>query len=238
MAPKAGAGINHGRGAAATKPAHCRRRARACADSRLGHIVLFSGGAGCADRRRHRLVAGLGDRRHLARHAGRRAGIAAGRACDRTPRWPSGPDAEFAAVCRRTCDHRARAGRCRFICWAGWWSAWRWGRGSTTRLSLRSDGSTVTRARGPITNLTLFGGFASTICWPLSAFLVELVGWRMTCLVYVVLHLVVALPLQRVMPATAVPVPASMNRSANGEPLPFRQRGQKQSARRSSCWRW
>ncbi len=56
-------------------------------------------------------------------------------------------------------------------------------------------------ARGPITNLTLFGGFASTVCWPLSAFLVENVGWRMTCLVYVALHLVVALPLQRVIPA-------------------------------------
>ena len=31
-------------------------------------------------------------------------------------------------------------------------------------------------ARGPITNLTLFGGFASTICWPLSAFMIEHVG--------------------------------------------------------------
>ena len=28
-------------------------------------------------------------------------------------------------------------------------------------------------ARTPITNLTLFGGFASTVCWPLSAFLAE-----------------------------------------------------------------
>lgn len=51
-------------------------------------------------------------------------------------------------------------------------------------------------ARGPITNLTLFGGFASTVCWPLSAFLVESVGWRSTCLVYAGLHLMVALPLQ------------------------------------------
>ncbi len=31
-------------------------------------------------------------------------------------------------------------------------------------------------ARGPITNLTLFGGFASTICWPLSAFMIEHAG--------------------------------------------------------------
>ena len=28
-------------------------------------------------------------------------------------------------------------------------------------------------ARTPITNLTLFGGFASTVCWPLSALLAE-----------------------------------------------------------------
>jgi predicted MFS family arabinose efflux permease len=55
-------------------------------------------------------------------------------------------------------------------------------------------------ARGPITNLTLFGGFASTVCWPLSAFLVEAVGWRGACLVYAALHLAVALPLQLVMP--------------------------------------
>ncbi len=51
-------------------------------------------------------------------------------------------------------------------------------------------------ARGPITNLTLFGGFASTVCWPLSAFMIDHVGWRMACFVYAALHLVVALPLQ------------------------------------------
>ncbi|MCW5691255.1 MAG: MFS transporter [Pseudolabrys sp.] len=51
-------------------------------------------------------------------------------------------------------------------------------------------------ARGPITNLTLFGGFASTICWPLSAFMIEHTGWRVACLIYAALHLVVALPLQ------------------------------------------
>jgi MFS family permease len=51
-------------------------------------------------------------------------------------------------------------------------------------------------ARTPITNLTLFGGFASTICWPLSALLAETFGWRGACLVYAALHLVVSLPLQ------------------------------------------
>jgi predicted MFS family arabinose efflux permease len=51
-------------------------------------------------------------------------------------------------------------------------------------------------ARGPITNLTLFGGFAGTVCWPLSAFMIEHVGWRDACFVYAALHLFVALPLQ------------------------------------------
>jgi predicted MFS family arabinose efflux permease len=52
------------------------------------------------------------------------------------------------------------------------------------------------QARGPITNLTLFGGFASTICWPLSAFMIDHVGWRNACFIYAALHLFVMLPLQ------------------------------------------
>ena len=51
-------------------------------------------------------------------------------------------------------------------------------------------------ARGPITNLTLFGGFASTVCWPLSAFMIDHAGWRGACFIYAALHLAVALPLQ------------------------------------------
>ncbi len=50
-------------------------------------------------------------------------------------------------------------------------------------------------ARTAITGLTLWGGFASTVCWPLSAWLVTLVGWRGTCLVYAALHLAIVLPL-------------------------------------------
>ena len=37
-------------------------------------------------------------------------------------------------------------------------------------------------ARNPIANLTLFGGFASTICWPLSASMIDHIGWRAACL--------------------------------------------------------
>ena len=39
-------------------------------------------------------------------------------------------------------------------------------------------------ARSAITQLTLFGGFASTVCWPLTAFLNAHLGWRGTCLTY------------------------------------------------------
>lgn len=70
-----------------------------------------------------------------------------------------------------------------------------------------------TQARGAIASITLFGGFASTVCWPLSAWLELHLGWRGTCLVYAALHLIVALPLQFVAPnasdrAPAMPVQA------------------------------
>ncbi len=49
--------------------------------------------------------------------------------------------------------------------------------------------------RSAITTLTLFGGFASTVCWPLSAFLVTHLGWRGACLAYAALQLGVSLPI-------------------------------------------
>lgn len=50
-------------------------------------------------------------------------------------------------------------------------------------------------ARRAIAALTLFGGFASTVCWPLSAFLVSELGWRGACAIYALIHLSVVLPL-------------------------------------------
>ena len=52
------------------------------------------------------------------------------------------------------------------------------------------------QARQPITNLTLFGDLPSTVCWPLSAFMIDHVGWRSACFIYAAIHLCVALPLQ------------------------------------------
>jgi hypothetical protein len=50
-------------------------------------------------------------------------------------------------------------------------------------------------ARAPITVLTLAGGFASTVSWPATQFLIETVGWRGAYLVYAALLAGVAAPL-------------------------------------------
>ena len=50
-------------------------------------------------------------------------------------------------------------------------------------------------ARGVITGITLFAGFASTVGWPISALLGNEIGWRGACLVWAILHLAVGLPL-------------------------------------------
>jgi predicted MFS family arabinose efflux permease len=60
-------------------------------------------------------------------------------------------------------------------------------------------------ARGPITGITLIAGFASTVGWPLSAFLDASVGWRGPCLIWAALHLLVGLPLNRLLIPRAPP---------------------------------
>ena len=52
-----------------------------------------------------------------------------------------------------------------------------------------------TSYRRAVTALTLFGGFASTVFWPLSQYLLDEIGWRQTFMVYAGLHLFVCLPL-------------------------------------------
>lgn len=49
--------------------------------------------------------------------------------------------------------------------------------------------------RRAITALTLFGGIASTVFWPLSQVLLDAIGWRQTLAVYAGLQLLVCLPL-------------------------------------------
>jgi MFS family permease len=50
-------------------------------------------------------------------------------------------------------------------------------------------------ARRPITALTLAGGFASTVGWPTTHFLIEAVGWRGTYLTYAAVLAFVSAPL-------------------------------------------
>jgi len=49
--------------------------------------------------------------------------------------------------------------------------------------------------RRAVTAVTLFGGFASTVFWPLSQFLLDAYGWRTAFAVYAGLNLLICLPL-------------------------------------------
>jgi MFS family permease len=60
-------------------------------------------------------------------------------------------------------------------------------------------------ARNAITGITLFAGFASTVGWPVSAFFISTIGWRGACLVWAGLHLLVGLPLNRLLVPMARP---------------------------------
>lgn len=73
-------------------------------------------------------------------------------------------------------------------------------------------------ARAPITNLTLFGGFSSTVCWPLSAFMIDHLGWRSACLVYAGTHLLIALPLQMAVLRGQAKSPAATRAVGNEAP--------------------
>ena len=56
-------------------------------------------------------------------------------------------------------------------------------------------------ARSAITGITLIAGFASTVGWPLTAWLDAELGWRAVCLVWAAIHLAVALPLNLMLPS-------------------------------------
>jgi len=56
-------------------------------------------------------------------------------------------------------------------------------------------------ARRSITGITLIAGFASTVCWPLSAYMDVTLGWRATCYVWALAHLAIGLPINLALPA-------------------------------------
>ncbi len=82
-------------------------------------------------------------------------------------------------------------------------------------------GSSYRRA---VTAVTLFGGFASTVFWPLSQFLLDTVGWRATFATYAVLHLVIGWPIHffavpRYRPQATVVHTEGAHHAARGGPV-------------------
>jgi MFS family permease len=62
-------------------------------------------------------------------------------------------------------------------------------------------------ARNPITGITLIAGFASTIGWPVSAFMLHHYGWQEACLLWAALNLFVCLPVNLLLIPKAPPHP-------------------------------
>jgi MFS family permease len=76
-------------------------------------------------------------------------------------------------------------------------------------------------ARNAITGITLFAGFASTVGWPLSAALIDAVGWRGALLAWAGLHLALGLPLNRLLvPRSPPPAPVGSSAPVSGR-LPW-----------------
>ena len=77
-------------------------------------------------------------------------------------------------------------------------------------------------ARNAITGITLFAGFASTVGWPLSAVLIDNFGWRNALIAWAALHLLVGLPLNRlVVPQSAPPVPVIEDQAVPATGVPW-----------------
>ncbi|WP_063832603.1 MFS transporter [Cupriavidus sp. SK-4] len=68
------------------------------------------------------------------------------------------------------------------------------------------------RYRKSVSALTLFGGFASTVFWPIAAYLNAEIGWRLTLAAFAAWQLFVCLPLH------ALVLPALSRRSSSARP--------------------
>ena len=75
-------------------------------------------------------------------------------------------------------------------------------------------------SRNAITGITLMAGFASTVGWPLSAWLEARFGWRGACFAWAGLHLLVGLPLNAWLPRAAAQPPAPADPPAVAPSLP------------------
>ena len=82
------------------------------------------------------------------------------------------------------------------------------------------------RARGPITALTLAGGFASTVSWPATHVLLETVGWQGTYVVYAAVLALIAAPLHAfALPRTRADTVAQLDRPTSTPSLALPPRG-------------
>lgn len=71
-------------------------------------------------------------------------------------------------------------------------------------------------ARRSITGITLIAGFASTVCWPLSAYMDAEFGWRVACYVWAATHLVIGLPLYLYLPKAKSHAEPAAHAAADG----------------------
>jgi MFS family permease len=79
-------------------------------------------------------------------------------------------------------------------------------------------------ARGPITGITLFAGFASTVSWPISSVLNDAIGWRETCLVWAALNLGLGIPLNLfLLPSLATPLHGKAKEASPTGWRPYRE---------------
>ena len=175
------------------RPAHPRLGAGRDADRELGLDVLSLDHSGPADRERNWLVADLDHRRAVARAPDVGIGCAAvGRAIERNGgRAVLSVGALLCAV-----GLAGLAASPSLIFYIAAWIVI--GLGMAASL-YDAAFSTLGRiygddARQAITAITLFGGLASTACWPLSAYLNAELGWRGACLIYAGWHLFIAAP--------------------------------------------
>lgn len=68
-------------------------------------------------------------------------------------------------------------------------------------------------ARGAITGITLIAGFASTVGWPLSGIMLAEFGWRGACWGWALIHLMLAMPLNALLPRAVARAPVAATAS-------------------------
>ena len=71
-------------------------------------------------------------------------------------------------------------------------------------------------SRNAITGITLIAGFASTVGWPLSAWLESRAGWRGACWTWAALHVFVGLPLNAALPRATGAQPSAVATTSVG----------------------